>query len=104
MAPHNILDKYHILAGELAAVEGKSAKASLNYRSGILHATSERRLGIAGLANDRLARHFVEQGDLDSALPVMDEAIKLFREWGADAVVERMEGMRETAIATKAQD
>ena len=49
------------------------------------------------LATERLGKYFLERGDKESAGPYIDEAISLYRQWGATAKVDHLIEEMKTA-------
>lgn len=96
MAPENILDKQHLLMAELAAFQNKSKKACLHYRAAIFDSKAQRRVGVEALGNERFARFYIERGEVDSALPLLDETCRLYEEWGAKGKVRQLKRYRQS--------
>jgi hypothetical protein len=98
MAPENLLDKQHLLQAELDALHGNHKKACANYRSGILHARTQGRHGLEGLGNERLAIHLIERGLIDDAVPLLEEACRVYETWGARAKVDQLRKYRDSLL------
>ena len=98
MAPENLLDKQHLLQAELAVIHGNPKKACMNYRSGILHARSQGRRGMESLGNERLAKYLVESGQVNDAILLLDEACRLYEEWGARYKVNSLREYRDSLL------
>lgn len=84
-APENLLDKLHLLKGELAVVRGDVKKANQHLRAGILSAESEGHLSNAALGKERLALFLAAQGEEDKAERLLQEASVIYEKWGAKA-------------------
>lgn len=89
-APENLLDKLHLLKGELAIVRGDAKKASQHLRAGSLTAQTEGHLGLAGLGKERLALFLASRGEKDKAGRLLQEACVLYEQWGAKAKVWKL--------------
>ena len=91
-SPVNFLGKQLLMEAELAAVRGDRLTALEKYRSSILHS---RELGSdlqEALANERLARYFLECESADNlAAPVLKRARALYERWGGQAKLQQLD-------------
>jgi histidine kinase len=81
-APQNFLGKQLLVEAELAAVRGKHLLALSKYRSAIIDSRDAGLLMQEALANERLAKYYLECGNIESAAPHIQEAIRVYTEWG----------------------
>ncbi|CAJ1955733.1 unnamed protein product [Cylindrotheca closterium] len=87
----NVCHFYPLLRAEQAAMDGKHQEAKKLYHEAIVLSARTGHIQYAALANERFAdfcRH--DLGDEDEATFRIGEAIQYYKEWGADAKVEKL--------------
>lgn len=89
-APVNFLSKQYLLEGELAAFHGDHATAANKYRSSILHSREGGFLMQEALANERLAKFYIETGSIRLAKPFIRGAFVLYEEWGGTSKIQHL--------------
>ncbi|KAL7569041.1 hypothetical protein ACA910_021320 [Epithemia clementina (nom. ined.)] len=82
-SPLNFLGKQYLLEAELAIVkQGDHSAALAKYTSAVAVSQKAGRLMECALTNERAARHFLNAGDLETGTPFLQDAIRLYKEWG----------------------
>ena len=82
-SPSGMLGKQFLIEGELAALQQKNLLAVSKYTSAIVHSGAEKNLADEALANERLGKFYLEQGDRISAASHLQNACLLYDKWGA---------------------
>lgn len=89
-APVNFLSKLYLLEGELAAFYGDYPSAANKYRSSILHSREGGFLMQEALANERLAKFYIETGSTKLAKPFIRDAFILYQKWGGSSKIQHL--------------
>lgn len=90
-APANYLHKYHLVAAELARVEGKDGEAREHYDRAIDLAFQADYLNEGALANELAARFYLSRQRARIAQVYFQEAHYAYGRWGAVAKVQHLE-------------
>ena len=88
----NVIQQVLILRAEEAWMSGRIKTAVDNFERGIAVAGRSGWIHEQALANERLASLWKDQGNLDNANYRLSEAIRLYKEWGALAKVQALQG------------
>ena len=80
-----------LLRAEKAECKGKLEQALSFYKEAILRAGRGGYIHDQALANERLAAHYTRTGDVISAKYSLEDAMKLYEEWGAAKKVKLLE-------------
>jgi predicted ATPase/GAF domain-containing protein len=84
----NYAHKYHLMAAELCRVSGRTAEAKEHYDLAADLARAHEYTHEEGLAFERAALFYLEQGSSRLASYYMNDAYYAFERWGADAKLE----------------
>ncbi len=90
-----------LLGAEIARVEGKDGDAIAGYEHAIAHAREHGFLHEEAIANELAARFYLERGSETAARGYLLEAHESYREWGAHAKVEHLEGELRHVLTRK---
>jgi len=90
----NVSHFYPLLCAEQAALDKKKDEAKRHYHDAIVLSARTGHIQYAALANERYADFCRnELGDEEEAAFRIEEAIRYYQEWGANAKVERLQRM-----------
>jgi histidine kinase len=88
--PHDGLQMVHLIEAELAAHEGNREKAMTNYHLSIASAKEAKFIYVNALAHERAGISLQEFGESSLAREHLNQALELYREWGAIAKADQM--------------
>lgn len=88
--PENFADKVAIAAAEIARASGRATDAMGLYERGIDAARASGHLPYEALAVELAARFYLAAGAPSVAAPLIDEAVAIYRRWGALAKAARV--------------
>jgi predicted ATPase len=91
--PDNFLNKQLLLEAEAAALNGNSSKAIALFEQSIHKAKQESFLHEEGIAYERLGRYQLHLEQTSNAMMSFESARAAFENWGATALVNRMENL-----------
>jgi hypothetical protein len=87
----NLLGKLFLVEAEYAfAIEDHHAAPSL-YFSAILHFRQSGFTALEAMANERAGKYYISRSDIDHASDHLQEALRLYSEWGAYAKVNHLQ-------------
>ena len=86
----NLVHRLHLLEAELAALEGKNAKAISNYKSAITVACENGFIQDVGLSHEYASSFFGSIGDEDNEEYHMEQCKEYYSQWGATAKIEKL--------------
>lgn len=89
-SPANFLGKLHLLKAELASVLGRHDRAHIYYTSAIVMLRDSGFYVQLGLANELAGKHFVRRKDTDHGEQFLEEAVRVYKSWGAHAKAEHL--------------
>ena len=87
----NFSAHHHLASGELARVQGDLAKARVGLTRAISRGAEWGIHNIHGLAHERSAAWYAQQGRHGDRRAELERAVLAYRRWGAHACVERIE-------------
>ena len=87
----NFENKYMLLSAELLFVKGEREEAQKQYEAAIDSAKKHKFLHEEGLAMELLGLFHKDAGNTEDAKTMFNNARDCYEEWGASAVVERLE-------------
>ena len=90
-APTNFQQKYELLKAELLDVSGKSEEATVLYEEAIKNSDKYEHLADSGLARELYGSSLWRRGKQREALEMLESSCEAYKEWGANAVVSRLE-------------
>ena len=96
--PENYLGRQLLVEAELAGVQKKVEIAYSKFYLAIIQFRDSRCLLFEALANERAGRFCASVGDKDKANKFLNEALKVYSDWGAIAKCEHLKLEMETAI------
>jgi hypothetical protein len=98
----NVLAQEALLEAEAKALSKKKRMRALkNFEVAILYAGRRGLIHVQALANERFSHYFSDVGYMDEAKYRMNEAIKLYTEWGA---YSKAESLQRTALLHSAKE
>ncbi|MBF0240445.1 MAG: AAA family ATPase [SAR324 cluster bacterium] len=89
-APMNNLHRRYLVEAEKARVLGNILEAQEAYDHAIFHAHANEFLNDEAMANELAGQFYWKRGKTRIAGVYLNEAIYLYRQWGANAIVQRM--------------
>ena len=89
--PENFLHKWHLVKAEFERISNKDAEAISHYQKAASLAQKEGFVNEQAIATERYAMHLKAKGEDSLFKEKMEEAIELYRSWGATAKVVEME-------------
>ena len=95
----NCVHMVTLLEAEVARLKGDAAAARQRYADAIMLATRSRHTHDAGICNECAGKFYVQIEDPTRASFHMEQAIKCFTDWGADAVAQRLKDSHSALIA-----
>jgi predicted ATPase/GAF domain-containing protein len=90
-APANFSNKFHLLAAELARVQGRDAAATAHYEKACAVASEHGLIHELALAQERAAAFYLERGLPRLAQHYLADSHANYTKWGAGAVTRRLE-------------
>eukprot|EP00980_Cylindrotheca_fusiformis_P019617 scaffold6817_cov114-Cylindrotheca_fusiformis.AAC.2 len=89
--PENFLGKQFLVEAELAAVLKKTREAQSKYYLAIIQSRDSGILMQEALANERAGKFCASIGEKQKAMKHLNEALRLYKAWGATAKCEHLE-------------
>jgi predicted ATPase len=89
--PDNFAHKYHLAAAEVARVRGERTDVVVGWYDRAIDSTGQQFLHLRGLASELFGRYWLSLGHTRLAEPLLDEALSLYRHWGATAKARLLE-------------
>ncbi|MGK5090796.1 AAA family ATPase [Deltaproteobacteria bacterium TL4] len=89
--PMNYLHKYDLVAAEIARVLGQGSEAMFLYKKAIEGAKTHEFTQEEALANELLAKFYLSNEQDKAAKAYMQEALYLYKKWGATAKINDLE-------------
>mmetsp|Transcript_12590 Transcript_12590/g.19367 ORF Transcript_12590/g.19367 Transcript_12590/m.19367 type:complete len:241 (+) Transcript_12590:669-1391(+) len=89
--PKNFLGKQFLVEAELAAVLNRHPEAKSKYYVAIIQSRDSGLLWQEALANERAGKFHLKIGQHAEAIPFLEEARRLYKEWGGIAKLEHFE-------------
>ncbi|MBF0317418.1 MAG: AAA family ATPase [Nitrospirae bacterium] len=80
----NFLHKYYLISAEIARITGQGMDAVDLYEQSIQLAKESGFIQVEALANELMARFWLQEGNINIASPYMNESIYGYSLWGAD--------------------
>jgi hypothetical protein len=91
LCPENFADRMHLVAGELARLEGRDRDALGHYEQAIGFSRSLGSVRNLALVNECIGRFMLAKGRPTVARGYLQEARNCYMRWGADAKVARLD-------------
>nr|MDA3897107.1 ATP-binding protein [Desulfobacteraceae bacterium] len=88
--PENFMDKYLLVAAEIAKIYKKDQQAMTFYHHAIISAHNNNFTQNHAIANEAAAKFYISKGFENLAKTFMDNAIKSYRKWGATTKVDQL--------------
>jgi hypothetical protein len=87
-----------LLKAEFASLEGKGPRAKLHYETAILLCGRRGVRNVWALAHQRRGEFYLREGNDEDALYDINNAIRLYEDWGAKAKVEQLKAKHKKLI------